>query len=142
MLGSLAAKSGMDSGDGMLALCERFCGGKKIEEAEILLRCNTVDLASGKKARISAYACDVADEEAARETLARIEKDAGAVDILVNNTGIIKRTLLIETITAGFRAVADAGFTTAFITAKTIISDVIPLARSKRAVARSSLFVA
>jgi NTE family protein len=49
MLGNLATKSGMDSGDGILALLERLCGGKKIEEAEIPFRCNAVDLVSGRE---------------------------------------------------------------------------------------------
>jgi NTE family protein len=49
MLGNLAAKSGMDSGDGILALLERLSGGKNIEETEIPFRCNAVDLVSGRE---------------------------------------------------------------------------------------------
>ncbi|MDR1428937.1 MAG: patatin-like phospholipase family protein [Spirochaetaceae bacterium] len=49
MLGNLATKSGMDSGDGILALLERLCGGKNIEETEIPFRCNAVDLVSGRE---------------------------------------------------------------------------------------------
>jgi NTE family protein len=49
MLGNLAVKSGMDSGEGILALLEELSGGKKIEEAAIPFRCNAVDLASGRE---------------------------------------------------------------------------------------------
>ncbi|MDR0389791.1 MAG: patatin-like phospholipase family protein [Spirochaetaceae bacterium] len=49
MLGNLATKSGMDSGEGILTLLDRFCEGKKIEEAEIPFRCNAVDLVSGRE---------------------------------------------------------------------------------------------
>jgi NTE family protein len=49
MLGNLGSKSGMDSGDGILALLERLSGGKNIEETEIPFRCNAVDLVSGRE---------------------------------------------------------------------------------------------
>ena len=38
--------------------------------------------------RAGSYCCDVADFEAAKETVARIKEDFGRVDILVNNAGI------------------------------------------------------
>ena len=37
------------------------------------------------------YVCDVTDENAVNEYIAKVEKEVGVVDILVNNAGIIKR---------------------------------------------------
>ncbi|MBQ6907253.1 MAG: SDR family NAD(P)-dependent oxidoreductase, partial [Clostridia bacterium] len=37
------------------------------------------------------YVCDVTDENAVNELVAKIEKEVGVIDILVNNAGIIKR---------------------------------------------------
>ena len=45
--------------------------------------------------RAGSYCCDVADFEAAKETVARIKEDFGRVDILVNNAGITRDKLLV-----------------------------------------------
>ena len=42
------------------------------------------------------YVCDVTDEKAVHETVARIEKEVGVIGILVNNAGIIKRIPMLE----------------------------------------------
>ena len=44
--------------------------------------------------RAEAYRCDVADFQAAKETVAQIKKDFGAAHILVNNAGITRDGLL------------------------------------------------
>jgi NTE family protein len=49
ILGSLASKTGMDSGLRMLKLFERLTEGKTFGETKIPFRCNAVDLASGKQ---------------------------------------------------------------------------------------------
>jgi NTE family protein len=49
ILGSLAGKRGIDSGEQILALLERLTGGKTIEQARIPFRCNAVDLVSGRE---------------------------------------------------------------------------------------------
>ena len=46
------------------------------------------------------YVCDVTDEAAVMDMVAKIEKEVGVVDILVNNAGIIKRIPMIEMIPA------------------------------------------
>ncbi|MDR1655167.1 MAG: gluconate 5-dehydrogenase [Treponema sp.] len=74
---------------------------------------------------VHGYVCDVTDEGAVQETLALIEKDAGTVDILVNNAAIIKRIPMTEMSAADFRAVVDVDLTAAFITSKAVIPAMI-----------------
>jgi acetoacetyl-CoA reductase len=44
----------------------------------------------GQGHNVRAYACDVADEASARQCVARVEKEVGPVDVLVNNAGITR----------------------------------------------------
>ena len=50
-------------------------------------------LAAYEEAGIKAhgYVCDVTNEDAVNELVAKIEAEVGVIDILVNNAGIIKR---------------------------------------------------
>jgi NTE family protein len=48
-LGSVASKTGIDSGDKVLALLEEFSGGKNIEDCPIPFLCNAVDICSGEE---------------------------------------------------------------------------------------------
>ena len=45
---------------------------------------------------VHAYACDVADESAVTETFAKIGEDLGGIDVLVNNAGITRDTLVMS----------------------------------------------
>ncbi|MDR0555382.1 MAG: patatin-like phospholipase family protein [Treponema sp.] len=49
ILGSLAGRRGVDSGERILALLERLTGGKRFEETDIPFRCNAVDLVNGEQ---------------------------------------------------------------------------------------------
>ena len=49
------------------------------------------------------YVCDVTDENAVNEMVAKIEKEVGVIDILVNNAGIIKRIPMTEMTAQEFR---------------------------------------
>ena len=42
------------------------------------------------------YVCDVTNEDAVNELVAKIEAEVGVIDILVNNAGIIKRIPMCE----------------------------------------------
>ena len=55
-------------------------------------------LAAYKEKGIEAhgYVCDVTDEAAVNALVARIEKEVGVIDILVDNAGIIKRIPMTE----------------------------------------------
>jgi NTE family protein len=49
ILGNLATKPGIDSGQRIIELFERLTGGKKFGETSIPFRCNAVDLTSGEE---------------------------------------------------------------------------------------------
>jgi NTE family protein len=49
LLGSLAAKPGIDSGNAVLALLKDLSHNKRFEDSRIPFRCNAVDLISGKE---------------------------------------------------------------------------------------------
>ncbi len=71
------------------------------------------------------YVCDVTDENAVNELVAKIEQEVGVIDILVNNAGIIKRIPMIEMSAADFRQVIDVDLNAPFICAKAVIPSMI-----------------
>ena len=71
------------------------------------------------------YVCDVTDEAAVNELVARIGKEIGVIDILVNNAGIIKRIPMVEMTAAEFRQVIDVDLNAPFIVAKAVIPNMI-----------------
>ena len=80
-------------------------------------------LAAYKEIGIEAhgYVCDVTNEEQVNEMVAKIEKEVGAVNILVNNAGIIKRIPMHEMSAAEFRQVIDIDLNGPFICAKAVL---------------------
>jgi len=84
-------------------------------------------LVSYKAAGINAlgYICDVTDEAAVRDTAARIEREAGAINILVNNAGIIKRIPMTDMSADDFRRVIDVDLNAPFIVSKAVIPSMI-----------------
>lgn len=71
------------------------------------------------------YVCDVTDENAVNEYIAKVEKEVGVVDILVNNAGIIKRIPMCEMSASDFRQVIDVDLNAPFICAKAVIPSMI-----------------
>ena len=71
------------------------------------------------------YVCDVTDENAVNEYIAKVEKEVGVVDILVNNAGIIKRIPMHEMSAAEFRQVIDVDLNAPFIMSKAVIPAMI-----------------
>ena len=71
------------------------------------------------------YVCDVTDENAVNEYVAKVEKEVGVIDILVNNAGIIKRIPMHEMSAAEFRQVIDVDLNAPFIMAKAVIPAMI-----------------
>ncbi len=67
------------------------------------------------------YLCDVTDEAAVQEMVAKIEEEVGIIDILVNNAGIIKRIPMCEMSVEDFRKVVDVDLTAPFIVSKAVI---------------------
>ncbi|MDR0620061.1 MAG: gluconate 5-dehydrogenase [Bacteroidales bacterium] len=80
-----------------------------------------------KKSGITArgYVCDITDEKAVGELVAKIEQEVGVIDILVNNAGIIKRIPMIDMTAQDFREVIDIDLTGQFIMAKAVIPAMI-----------------
>lgn len=77
------------------------------------------------------YVCDVTQEDAVNETIARIEKEVGTIDILVNNAGIIKRIPMHEMSAAEFRQVIDIDLNGPFIMSKAVIPAMIKKGHGK-----------
>lgn len=67
------------------------------------------------------YVCDVTNEDAVNELVAKIEAEVGSIDILVNNAGIIKRIPMHEMTAAEFRQVIDIDLNGPFIVSKAVI---------------------
>ena len=80
-------------------------------------------LAAYKEKGIEAhgYVCDVTDEEAVNQFVARVTEEVGVIDILVNNAGIIKRIPMHEMSAAEFRQVIDIDLNGPFIVSKAVI---------------------
>lgn len=77
------------------------------------------------------YVCDVTDETAVAELVAKIEKEVGVIDILVNNAGIIKRIPMCEMSAAEFRQVIDVDLNAPFIMSKAVIPAMIKKGHGK-----------
>ena len=77
------------------------------------------------------YVCDVTDEDAVAEMIAKIKTDVGPVNILVNNAGIIKRIPMLEMSAEEFRQVIDVDLNGPFIMAKAVIPDMIEMGGGK-----------
>ena len=80
-------------------------------------------LAAYKERGIEAhgYVCNVCDEAAVQEMVARIAKEVGTIDILVNNAGIIKRIPMHEMKAEEFRQVIDVDLNAPFIVSKAVL---------------------
>ncbi len=77
------------------------------------------------------YVCDVTDENAVNEFIAKIEKEVGVIDILVNNAGIIKRIPMCEMSAEDFRKVVDVDLNAPFIVSKAVIPSMIKKGHGK-----------
>lgn len=77
------------------------------------------------------YVCDVTDEEAVNNMVARIGKEVGVIDILVNNAGIIKRIPMHEMTADQFRQVVDVDLNGPFIVSKAVIPAMIEKGHGK-----------
>lgn len=125
--GKVALITGGSYGIGFAIACGLADAGAKIAFNDINQELVDRGLNSYKEKGVDAigYICDVTDESAVNELIAKIEKDLGIVDILVNNAGIIKRIPMVEMETADFRKVIDIDLTATFIMAKAVIPAMI-----------------
>ena len=77
------------------------------------------------------YVFDVTNEDEVNATVAKIEKEVGIIDILINNAGIIKRIPMCEMSAADFRQVIDIDLNGPFIVAKAVIPAMIKKGHGK-----------
>ena len=77
------------------------------------------------------YVCDVTNEAAVNELVAKIEKEVGVIDILVNNAGIIKRIPMCDMSAEDFRKVIDVDLNAPFIVSKAVIPSMMKKGHGK-----------
>lgn len=77
------------------------------------------------------YVCNVTDEAAVNELVAKVEKEVGVIDILVNNAGIIERIPMCDMTVEEFRQVVDVDLNAPFIVAKAVIPSMIKKGHGK-----------
>ena len=77
------------------------------------------------------YVCDVTNEDAVNEMVAKIAKEVAPIDILVNNAGIIKRIPMCDMTAAEFRQVIDVDLNAPFIVSKAVIPSMIERGHGK-----------
>ncbi len=131
--GKVALVTGASYGIGF-ALATAFAeAGAKIVFNDIKQELVDKGLAAYKEKGIEAYGyvCDVTNEEQVNAMVARIEKEVGKINILVNNAGIIKRIPMHEMTAAEFRQVIDIDLNGPFIVSKAVIPSMIEMGAGK-----------
>ena len=125
--GKVALITGASYGIGFAIAQGLAAAGAKIVFNDIKQEFVDKGLANYAEAGIDAkgYVCDVTDEDAVNELVAKIEKEVGVIDILVNNAGIIKRIPMIEMKASEFRHVIDVDLNAPFIVSKAVLPSMI-----------------
>ncbi|MDP4188477.1 MAG: gluconate 5-dehydrogenase, partial [Bacteroidota bacterium] len=125
--GKIALVTGASYGIGM-AIAKAFANaGATITFNDIKAELVEKGIEEYKKAGIKAYGyvCDVTDEDQVNDLVAKITKEVGVINILVNNAGIIKRIPMIEMKASEFRQVIDVDLNAPFIVSKAVIPSMI-----------------
>ena len=131
--GKIALVTGASYGIGF-AIASGFAeAGAKIVFNDIKQELVDKGIAAYKEKGIDAigYVCDVTNEDAVNDMVAKIEKEVGIIDILVNNAGIIKRIPMHEMTAAEFRQVIDVDLNAPFIVSKAVIPSMIKKGHGK-----------
>jgi gluconate 5-dehydrogenase len=71
------------------------------------------------------YKFNVTDETEVKNAIQKIEKEVGAIDILINNAGIIKRIPLVDMEVSDFKEVIDIDLISPFIVSKHVVKGMI-----------------
>lgn len=131
--GKVALVTGASYGIGF-ALATAFAeAGAKIVFNDIKQELVDKGLAAYKEKGIEAhgYVCDVTNEEQVNAMVAKIEKEVGKINILVNNAGIIKRIPMHEMTAAEFRQVIDIDLNGPFIVSKAVLPSMMEMGAGK-----------
>lgn len=125
--GKVALVTGASYGIGFAIATAYAEAGAKIVFNDINQALVDKGLASYKELGIAAkgYVCDVTDEDQVVAMVAKIEKEVGSINILVNNAGIIKRIPMHEMKVSEFRQVIDVDLNAPFIVSKAVIPAMI-----------------
>jgi gluconate 5-dehydrogenase len=91
----------------------------------------TVDAIRSKGLKAEGYPFDVTSEAAVIEGVAKIEREVGPIDILINNAGIQRRQPLVEMSEATFEEVMKHNLTSVFIVGRTVAKGMIARKRGK-----------
>ena len=131
--GKIALVTGASYGIGYAIASAYAACGAKIVFCDIKQELVDKGLASYTADGIDAkgYVCDVTDEAQVQEMVAKIEKEVGVIDILVNNDGIIKRKPMCEMTPEEFRQVIDVDLNAPFIVSKAVIPNMIKKGHGK-----------
>lgn len=84
-----------------------------------------VDSLHRKGLKAHGYLFDVTDEIAVGDAVARIESEVGAIDVLVNNAGLIKRIPMLEMSLAEWESVIRTDLTGVFVMSKPVLTSMI-----------------
>ena len=74
---------------------------------------------------VKGYVCDVTDEVAVQELVAKIHAEVGQIDILVNNAGIIKRIPMHEMKRSEFQRVIDIDLVAPYICSAAVLPEMM-----------------
>jgi gluconate 5-dehydrogenase len=90
-----------------------------------------VDLGARHEGRVWARAFDVTDPAAVRDAVDGIERDIGAIDILINNAGMTFRTPLQDYPEETWAKLMHTNLDSVFYVSKAVVQHMIPRGRGK-----------
>ena len=79
------------------------------------------DVIGRTEGEVMGYACDVADEAAVTETFVKIGADLGGIDVLVNNAGITRDTLVMSMKAEAWDDVIATNLRSVFLCSKAVL---------------------
>ncbi len=131
--GKRALVTGSSQGIGLaLAQALASAGAHVIINGRDSAKCERVAAefaARGEKASVRAF--DVTDYSATQANIDAIEHDIGAIDILVNNTGIQIRDAFVDFPLADFQRLIDTNVTSAFAVSQAVTRHMVTRGRGK-----------
>ncbi len=131
--GKIALVTGGGHGIGFGIACAYDIAGATVLFCEVTQEKVDAGLKAYREAGadVRGYVCDVTDENAVRELIAKIERSVGEIDILVNNASVIQRTMLTDMSVEDFRRVVDVDLVGSFICSKAVIPSMIKKGHGK-----------
>jgi len=125
--GKVALVTGAAHGIGLEMTCALAGAGAKVAFNARTAESVEKGMAAYKAAGVDAegYVCDVTDQAQVEGMVAAIEKELGAVDIPVNNAGIIKRIPMLEMEVSAFKEVIDIDLIGPFIMARAVLPGMV-----------------